>query len=348
MGDSAGSTGSLSKNALTELTDSFSATSLNASGGTASGAGDVVLVGQKQEKPRRKMKIMKRRSGDNSGNNNDGKDRKNHNKNKGKKLSEKEKAYAEARARIFNELEEKRRAEGLTANASSRTPPPVAPNKDGVPSPSPSSVKSDKSSNLDAGSDLNPNLVYDVDADYSDQQPPNKSSASNVNSKVTWRNRRQEENDPDFRRGNVVRSVSQQSSASTMMSQGVPYVTPHGVFVSPPVQSSGSNYMHHQTVLNSDHPASYKQSTGAYPQQQMYYPPQVNSSNPYVQQPYYPQTQQQQYYSQSSSSNSNQSARAIRQPYHQTLYSSNANNNSTDATRKENIVYSMEEFPPIG
>jgi len=345
--DADGSSASLSKNALTELTDSFSASSLNTSGGVGTNAGDMVLVGQKQEKPRRKMKIMKRRSGDGTGNNNDGKDKKNSNKNKGKKLSEKEKAYAEARARIFNELEEKRRAEGLTANASSGSPPPAALNKDVASPPSPSSAKSDKSSNMDAGSDPNSNLVYDVDPDYSDQQPPNKNSASNVTSKVTWRNRRQEENDPDFRRGNVNRSVSQQSSASTMMSQGVPYVTPHGVFVSPPVQSAGGNYMHPQTVLNTDHPTSYKQPTAAYPQQQMYYPPQVNSSNPYVQQPYYPQTQQQQYYPQSSSSNSNQSARSTRQPYHQTLYSSNANN-STDATRKESIVYSMEEFPPIG
>jgi len=335
-----GSSASLSKNTLTELTASFSTSSLNASASSAGGAGDVVLVGQKQEKPRRKMKIMKRRSGDGS-NNNDGKDKKNHNKNKGKKLSDKEKAYAEARARIFNELEEKRRAESLVANASSGSPPPATFNRDTTspPSPAPSSVKSD-SINLDAGSDPNPNLVYEADPDYADQQSSNK----NPNSKVTWRNRRQEENDPDFRRGNVVRSVPQQSSASTVMSQGVPYVTAHGVFVSPHVQSSGANYMHPQTLLNTDHSTSYKQSTAGYPQQQMYYPPQVNSSNPYVQQPYYPQ--QQQYYTQSS--NSNQSSRSIRQPYHQTLYSSNGNNNSTNTSRKENIVYNMEEFPPIG
>merc|ERR1711862_343115 len=108
------------------LTDSFSASSLNATGGSA---GDVVLVGssgrKQAQEPRRKMKIMKRRSNE-GGNTGNGKDKKNQGRgNKGKKLSEKEKAYAEAMARIFNELEERRRAEGLSSvNLSDTVIPP--------------------------------------------------------------------------------------------------------------------------------------------------------------------------------------------------------------------------------
>jgi len=284
---------------MRSLTNSLSATSLNAS----TAASNV-----KQEKPRRKMKIMKRRSGDSQTSSSQTKT--NQNKNKGKKLSEKEKAYAEARARIFNELEERRRAE---ADASPITESPIVPNRELNPSPSPSSARSDKSSNVD-------NEVYEVD------DPDQK----NISSKVTWRNRRQEENDPDFRRGNVVRAQQ------TSMSQGgVPYV--HGVF----------NYMHPSQVLPTDsaHATNPNRSTAHYPpQHQVYYPPQVNSSNPYVQQqPYYPPqhnttAQSQQYYAQHGS-------RSMQQPYHQMLY---PNANTTAQSSKEKIVYSMDEFPPIG
>eukprot|EP00566_Odontella_aurita_P008469 CAMPEP_0113534160 /NCGR_PEP_ID=MMETSP0015_2-20120614/5008_1 /TAXON_ID=2838 /ORGANISM="Odontella" /LENGTH=646 /DNA_ID=CAMNT_0000433297 /DNA_START=782 /DNA_END=2722 /DNA_ORIENTATION=+ /assembly_acc=CAM_ASM_000160 len=173
----------------------------------------------------RKMVIMKRSSsklgtGSSDSLRGDGKGRRRGNKIKGKNLSDKEKVYAEARARILGEHageveeddnggrqspNEGRRhsnggngtGENLAVQSPSGSPPP--PSTESTLQPSPPNTDACESGEV-----------------ATQEQPPpkerggrgrhrdgNRSSykRDSANSKVTWRNRRQEETDPDFRRG---------------------------------------------------------------------------------------------------------------------------------------------------
>jgi hypothetical protein len=111
-----------------------------------------------------KMKIMKRSSSSlgssNSLKNSAATDTATRNR---KKLSDKEKAYAEARARIFND--ENNAELKTTSEERTRSPQATPPER------------------------VSPSLL---------DQPA--TTDSSVSSKVTWRNRREEENDPDFYR----------------------------------------------------------------------------------------------------------------------------------------------------
>jgi hypothetical protein len=115
---------------------------------------------------KQKMKIMKR-SSSSLGSSNSLKNsvEKGNSARDRKKLSDKEKAYAEARARIFNE------SGANTADAD------LKPNQVMTTSPLPTPPES-----------------------TSDSPSPLEQQTDSVSSKVTWRNRREEENDPDFQR----------------------------------------------------------------------------------------------------------------------------------------------------
>jgi hypothetical protein len=130
-------------------------------------------------KPRnRKMKIMKRcSSGDSSRNSNSD----SRTPRKGKNFSDKEKAYAEARARIFAE------EQGETASSNPGTPASTSAAPSPTSTPPTSQHGSNSNSSLDAAAD-------------NDSEKRNASRNNAVN-KATWRNRQQEESDPDFQRG---------------------------------------------------------------------------------------------------------------------------------------------------
>lgn len=190
------------------------------------------------KKQRRKVKIMKR-SGGSSGSlkGDSGFDKKSNKKNnmKGKNLSEREKMYAEARARIFNDSSASAAGtasdcasvgnteaseassnilQGIGTNMtksfksssplSSAATSEVGDNDAEIPRcNNQSSVVHEFASRAEEGDSTDhANNQYDYRNSTKEQQQyqPVATGSGKV-SKVTWRNRRQEENDPDFRRG---------------------------------------------------------------------------------------------------------------------------------------------------
>jgi hypothetical protein len=128
----------------------------------------------------RKMKIMKRNS---SGDSNKNSDDSRSAPRKSKTFSDKEKAYAEARARIFSDEQGEQVASPATpAAASSAAPSPTI-------TPPTSQHGSNSSTSLDA------------DAAFAEDRKARTRASGSTSNKATWRNRQQEENDPDFQRG---------------------------------------------------------------------------------------------------------------------------------------------------
>ena len=139
----------------------------------------------------RKMKIMKRNSScssngsskNSSGNGGRSTPR------KSKNLSDREKAYAEARARIF--------ADQQTDAGAGTSTGPNTPVASAAPSPATTPPRS-------RGATGSNNSLEDC-AVAAEENDGKSSLVSNATApKATWRNRRQEENDPDFQRGGGV------------------------------------------------------------------------------------------------------------------------------------------------
>uniref|UniRef100_A0A7S1FRP1 SUZ domain-containing protein n=1 Tax=Corethron hystrix TaxID=216773 RepID=A0A7S1FRP1_9STRA len=179
-------------NGIASLARSMSSSSLEVSGATK-------LTLQKQLNSGKKMMIMKRNNKDprtsrKNESKSDGKKKK-HNL-KGKKMDEKEKAYAEVRARIFGESSGSTRNSSGTSSPPTRSSPGIASSP---PLPEPQSQ------------------LIESDAQSSKREPRNTRMSSHNNNlndtsregdggnvtKARYRNRMQEENDPDFRRGRV-------------------------------------------------------------------------------------------------------------------------------------------------
>jgi hypothetical protein len=161
-----------------EYNNSVDETSRSMESMTIAGLNGNATAPATNSKPRnRKMKIMKRSSsGDSSRNsNNDSRTPR-----KGKNFSDKEKAYAEARARIFAEEQGEKTSNPGTPASTSAAPSPTT-------TPPTSQHGSNSFSSLDAAS------AADNDSE--------KRASRNAVNKATWRNRQQEENDPDFQRG---------------------------------------------------------------------------------------------------------------------------------------------------
>mmetsp|Transcript_25564 Transcript_25564/g.37766 ORF Transcript_25564/g.37766 Transcript_25564/m.37766 type:complete len:420 (-) Transcript_25564:51-1310(-) len=133
-------------------------------------------TGTNNKVKRNKMKIMRRSASSCSNNSDNGSTKPSRATNKKGTLTDKEKAYAAARARIFNSEDA---AENEVITPSQVVIPP-APSPVSIPVPPPE-----------------------------EEARPAAATMGGI-SKVTWRNRQQEENDPDFQRGVVYAATQQQ------------------------------------------------------------------------------------------------------------------------------------------
>ena len=142
---------------------------------------------------------------------------------KGKKVSDKEKAYAEARARIFNlsandslvqDLDNPTMTESEFSNFTDSSLFQAL--QATVPTPSGSGTETPQSQGGDLVSSTPTPPVSSSSLVESDSNTTNNQGIDGVAaSKVLWRNRKQEESDPDFRRGviPVVASTTMSSNA---------------------------------------------------------------------------------------------------------------------------------------
>ena len=121
---------------------------------------------------------------------------------KGKKLSDKEKAYAEARARIFNEEEQEQKQTNQMQQVEVHTCLPTKPWVQPTQSNDISHTPSTPSPSTDVD-DPKAFATSDESQRKGGGRLRNRPAAATMGgvSKVTWRNRQQEENDPDFQRG---------------------------------------------------------------------------------------------------------------------------------------------------
>ena len=154
----------------------------------------------------KKMKIMKRGKGisdcssnchsqGNSGNSSDGK---RSSQTKCKNLSDKEKAYEEARARIFGkEKDPSIREDGITVSEGGNRSVPVSNCSSALSSEAPSPKSSSP-----IPDQQQPAMQYTNDSPSSTSKNGIRTLVNTISnpSKVTWRNRKEEEADPDFRR----------------------------------------------------------------------------------------------------------------------------------------------------
>jgi len=191
--------------------------------------------GSSARQPTRKMVIMKRSSsatgstGSLSGRDGDAERRRKKRELKGKNMSDKERAYAEARARILGVSAEERegqgqghqrdQGQGLGRRANQHGQHtgkhfPSSENLGGVSNhTSPSGSPPITPQRIDSGeNEFNPTVPVLSPPDREGSagsggghRSRSSSSSRRENaSKVTWRNRRQEETDPDFRRGGSI------------------------------------------------------------------------------------------------------------------------------------------------
>ena len=145
-----------------------------------------LTVNPAPKKPNRKMKIMKRNSNNVSTASDNSKSAPRKNKN----FSDKEKAYAEARARIFKDSDE-----GESKPIPAPIPAPQSTSARPIVEPTPPISNNNYYVFAEPPNATPQYYLEDNDLGNSNQE------ASNRPSKATWRNRRQEENDPDFQRG---------------------------------------------------------------------------------------------------------------------------------------------------
>jgi len=245
------------------LTDRLSATNLRDTPGNNTSKNS--SMGGKRFK--KKVMIMKRGKGSSGSLNNDtnnagdplSNDR--NNRMKGKNLNDKEKAYAEARARIFNTSQVSSSTSSevnqVTASLSNSNIVETLTVTEFLPNPTTESIISNT---LGCNVTTDPTFSTDFITPKSltveinelvtsrspsmlemSEQNPDDSIISNTNyanytnipaggvaSKVTWRNRRQEESDPDFRRGHHAVMVSTIPINSVVTSpSNMGYATPH-------------------------------------------------------------------------------------------------------------------------
>jgi len=172
---------------------------------------------------KRKMKIMKRSTGadgmKNNGLGNSGNSSGNAQRSrKSKNFSEKEKAYAEARARIFNQENSTSSAQTTSSGAraqgqfqSSSTPAAASVLSYGVNNPGKTYIVPGNNYTVGgyplAKPSSSSSLVYypeDENNGVGAGMPAASTGMGVVPTKATWRNRRQEENDPDFQRGTLI------------------------------------------------------------------------------------------------------------------------------------------------
>jgi len=345
------------------LTDRMTGANLDSSncitgGGANSSSG-------KKSKKKEKVKIMKRSSnkGSTGSLNNDSRQNSG-SRNKGKKLSDKEKAYAEARARIFNTqesnstIDESDHANSSSANENKTTDtgnvatafddststlqPTVSIESVGSPGRSSPSVfasqinaiESQQQPSLSLSNSSNDVAATDNSNNYNNNVPA--AAIGGAESKVLWRNRQQESNDPDFRRAHH------------------PVMMQQHVYTQAQYQPNGGMYGHgvgvpgyHYQGTDMD-PMSYGRSN-----QQMYYQQQQQQQQHWQagQQQDINNSMHQMYKSGGIGTNDNGQNRTSQyQQYAPSYYDAGVSNdggNSNDK-KQQTPVYTDEEFPALG
>mmetsp|Transcript_3273 Transcript_3273/g.6797 ORF Transcript_3273/g.6797 Transcript_3273/m.6797 type:complete len:603 (+) Transcript_3273:359-2167(+) len=209
-------------NGANKVTKSMSATNLEASGGGSKS--------QKQPNSGKKMMIMKRNGNDpfskKSDSKSDGKKKKQGLK--GKKMDEKERAYAEVRARIFGESTGGAVSE-VPATSTTRTER-YSPGLPNIPPP------------FEPQPQVEPEVVA-VKRGSGKVRASNGGADGGGGTKATWRNRMQEENDPDFRRGRVAVPVQYGHAYTNTYNEA--YAVPSTSAYNPGTQQ----YQHHQQTM---------------------------------------------------------------------------------------------------
>lgn len=235
------------------LSDNMNAASLdNAAGASMPGP----------KKPNKKMVIMKRNSSSNTAGSGEGAGNgKREGRSRRKKLEDREKAYEEARARIFGK-EEKKEVEGITADergesAATAVQENLSPlnschssfsteenTAEVPPTDSESADVSNGSSHIVPSQLISKTTPKIRSASPSPEPPPGsavpgseaegeqKQQGQQSKTKAVYRNRQQEENDPDFRRRSAyVPAAAMGVTSSGHMPPGVPYnmVNPYAV-----------------------------------------------------------------------------------------------------------------------
>lgn len=255
-----------------EPTVTRSLSQLSLSSPATVGSKGMATASNKAAVPKRsnKMKIMKRDSSSSLGASSTGRNRSNasfgatlsdSDKSQPKRgtLPEKERAYAEARARIFNEGAA---AASEATNGDVLEPSMVPTGSNLAKTPSFHSL-SPSLSNTDQDN-------FDQNDPYNQRPRPAAATIGGI-SKVTWRNRQQEENDPDFQRG-------------IMYNHAAPAVPDASYYY-----ASATGGQHHNPNPYYYHPAQY--------QHQEWQPPQPHldhlNTNPYAAQQQHQQQQQQ-------------------------------------------------------
>ena len=373
---------------MKDLSDSLAATTLD-------NKSSVTFVKKQISQPRRKMMIMKRNNNSNgslkSENSNDQKktNKKNRNNLKGKNLSDKEKAYAEARARIFNEsistsengeTNEKADGNGAESNPSgARQAISASPSS----SVAPSEVEEDSDQVSRAANTQSYGLYESTEVEIENSSTSTSrsfvrdtqnsqavaSATSGATSKVTWRNRRQEENDPDFwRGGNRGAGIYPQypygsaASSQTFVNGASPNVQSNGYShhnmmpqhqYNPQVfypsgshsrlsyntntTSSGGHYSHGMSHSHSQQASNYY---GNHNQANAYYSQQQQSQHHQMRQNYH-----------HLNSGTGSSFVSASSNTHVGLYanaeSSTGSSNNATGRRTGQILYNMEEFPAL-
>jgi SUZ domain len=166
----------------------------------------------------RKMKIMKRANSNVSS----GSDTKGASKNAGNKqrnsLSEKERKYAEARARIFQQEETASSGDAKVDPSSSGSFNEDAGSSSMKPVGNTSRTASNASSRSSSPSTTPPRFGAEQSGNSGNEQATNSSRR-----KATYRNRQQEEADPDFKRGVAVRVAATPVVTASWNAAATPY-----------------------------------------------------------------------------------------------------------------------------
>lgn len=235
------------------LSENMNAASLDNAAGVTSMPGP--------KKPNKKMVIMKRNSSSNTAGSGEGSGNgKREGRSRRKKLEDREKAYEEARARIFGK-EEKKEAEGGITDDRGESAAAVQDNlsplnschssfsaEENTEAPPPTESESADVSNSGhiVPSQLISRTTPKIRSASPSPEPPSNNAVSGSlveteaeqkqqsqsKTKAVYRNRQQEENDPDFRRRSAyVPAAAMGVTSSGHMPPGVPYnmVNPYAV-----------------------------------------------------------------------------------------------------------------------
>lgn len=233
------------------LSDNMNAASLdNAAGASMPGP----------KKPNKKMVIMKRNSSSNTAGSGEGSGNgKREGRSRRKKLEDREKAYEEARARIFGK-EEKKDTEGIAEDRGESAAAAVQDNlsplnschssfsaeetNEAPPTDSESADVSNGGSHIVPSQLISKTTPKIRSASPSPEPPPVNTVSGSVvetegeqkqqgqsKTKAVYRNRQQEENDPDFRRRSAYVPAAAMGVTSSGHMSGVPYnmVNPYAV-----------------------------------------------------------------------------------------------------------------------